>query len=314
MTDLCSQILAGDRRALAKAITLLESSLDADRAKAIVLLKSMSLEKRTSIRVGVCGSPGVGKSTFIDVLGMAFIDSAHKVAVLAVDPSSPISGGSILGDKTRMEKLSMSPAAFIRPSPGRAAPGGVTANTHEVIRLLEFAGFDFIVLETIGIGQSETDVANLVDKVVYLHQPESGDDLQAIKKGILEVSDYFVVTKADGVLKISAEGAAQQLRGVVNDPHQHLNRVFCVSSTEKKGFLEIHDALLADRADQSEIGKKRIRQQRKLFESRLTNDFRSMLSTDQRLQQRINTLESAVSSGLSLREASNTFFADILKN
>lgn len=312
MNDGCAQIKKGDRRALAKAVTLLESTLKSDRSKAIDLLKLISSEKPKSLRIGVCGSPGVGKSSFIDVLGMTFIDSSHRVAVLAIDPTSPISGGSILGDKTRMERLSNSPSAYIRPSPGGGVPGGITANTHEVIQLLEYAGFDLIILETIGIGQSETDVAHLVDSVVYLHQPESGDDLQAIKKGILEVSDLFIVTKADGALKISAESAAQQLKGVVNDPHAKTNRVFCVSSTEKKGFAEVHAALIDKMSNQGEILKKRTLQQKKLFHSCLTNDFRALLTSNTKILKNLAIQERAIATGSTLREASVKFFRDIL--
>lgn len=313
MNDLGTQIRNGDRRALAKAVTLLESTLDTDAPMANDLLRAISGKKGRSIRVGVCGSPGVGKSSFIDVLGMEIIKSAHKVAVLAVDPTSPISGGSILGDKTRMEKLSLSDSAFIRPSPGGGVPGGVTANTHEVILLLEYAGFDYIILETIGIGQSETDVANLVDTLIYLHQPESGDDLQAIKKGILEVSDYFVVTKADGNLQNSAEYAAQHLRSALSDPHDSSERVFCVSSTEKIGFEKIQAVLSEKMSDQTSIARKRELQKKQLFESRLTNDFKALLTANSRFRDRIESLGKRIKSGKSLREESGEFFSEFLK-
>lgn len=302
-SDLARRIKIGERRALAKAITLLESTKASDSDQAVALLQNIAKYAPTkSIRIGICGSPGVGKSSFIDVLGAQLIATKHKVAVLAVDPSSPLSGGSILGDKTRMETLSNLDEAFIRPSPGGGVPGGITANTHEVIQLLEFAGFDLILLETVGIGQSETDVANLVDRTIYLHQPESGDDLQAIKKGIVEVSDYFVVTKADGALKASAENAARQLRGVVADAGK---QVFCVSSTEKSGFTEITDILLKD-LKEHDFSKSRSKQTIALLTTRIMNDFKQRF-------QRSDVAKDAIELGLkgskSLRELSSEFLA-----
>ncbi len=311
-SDICERMKKGERRAIAKAITLLESTLEADKRKSLELLEQFGKTKVKSLRIGVCGSPGVGKSSFIDVLGTSFIESGHQVAVLAVDPTSPISGGSILGDKTRMDQLANAPQAYIRPSPGGGVGGGVTVNTQEVIQALEFAGFDFVILETIGIGQSETEVATLVDTLLFLHQPESGDDLQAIKKGIIEVSDLFVVTKADGMLKTAAEFAAQQLRSVVNDPHQKIDRVFCISSTEKTGFQAVHDNLVGLLANQTAIKSKRTQQEKSLLLTRIANDFRSKLINDPTMKPLFKKYEDKLSK-TSIRQTSEEFLKAIIK-
>ena len=190
-------MLARDRRALAKAITLVESTLPEHRREAEALLEALLPRIGESMRVGVSGAPGVGKSTFIEALGLYLLDQGRRVAVLAVDPSSSLSGGSILGDKTRMERLSIAPNAFIRPSPTGGSLGGVAAKTREAISVCEAAGYDVIVVETVGVGQSETAVAEMVDVFALLQLPHAGDDLQAIKKGIVELADLVVINKAD---------------------------------------------------------------------------------------------------------------------
>ena len=187
----------GDRRALAKAITLTESTRADHRAQADVLLNTVLPATGASLRLGISGVPGVGKSTFIEALGVRLIGEGHRVAVLAVDPSSAVSGGSILGDKTRMERLSVLPQAFIRPSPAAGNLGGVAEKTREAILLCEAAGFDIVVVETVGVGQSEIAVASMTDLFVLLQLPNAGDDLQAIKKGVMEIADLVVVNKAD---------------------------------------------------------------------------------------------------------------------
>lgn len=191
-------LLQGQRRALAKSITLIESKLDAHRRLAQQLLNAILPQTGNSVRVGITGIPGVGKSTFIEALGLHLIEQGKKVAVLAVDPSSPITGGSILGDKTRMEKLSQQDNAFIRPSPTSGALGGVAQKTRETILLCEAAGYDVIIVETVGVGQSEYEVAAMVDFFLVLMLPNAGDELQGIKKGILELADTLVINKADG--------------------------------------------------------------------------------------------------------------------
>ena len=188
----------GDRRTLAKAITLVESKRDDHRQQAQQVLEQLLPDTGRSIRIGITGIPGVGKSTFIEAFGSYLIKQGKKVAVLAVDPSSPVAGGSILGDKTRMEMLSREEHAFIRPSPSEGSLGGVAHKTRETMLLCEAAGYDVIIVETVGVGQSEYEVASMVDFFLVLMLPNAGDELQGIKKGILELADALVINKADG--------------------------------------------------------------------------------------------------------------------
>jgi LAO/AO transport system kinase len=188
---------ARDRRALAKAITLLESTQPEHQARARAVLDAVLPSTGNSLRLGISGAPGVGKSTFIETLGLTLIAQGHKVAVLAVDPSSTVTGGSILGDKTRMERLATSEAAYIRPTPSSGALGGVAERTREAILLCEAAGFDVVLVETVGVGQSEITAAGMTDLFVLLQLPNAGDDLQAMKKGVMELADIIVVNKSD---------------------------------------------------------------------------------------------------------------------
>ena len=195
---LARRVAGGDRRALARAITLAESTRPEDRVPAEALMAGLPAPMRQSFRIGIAGAPGVGKSTLIEALGLHAIERGHRLAVLAVDPSSPMSGGSILGDKTRMTELARANAAFIRPSPTGGRLGGVARRTSEAIRLCEAAGYDHVIVETVGLGQSETAIAGLVDLVLLLVPPGGGDELQGIKRGIMETADLLAVTKADG--------------------------------------------------------------------------------------------------------------------
>ncbi|MBT6318842.1 MAG: methylmalonyl Co-A mutase-associated GTPase MeaB [Porticoccaceae bacterium] len=195
---LAQQIIEGDRRALAKAITLVESTRADHGEQAVQLLAELMPHTGKSIRIGVSGAPGVGKSTFIEALGNFLTVQGHQVAVLAVDPTSAVSGGSILGDKTRMEALSVNPKAFVRPSPAGTTLGGVTRRTRESLLLCEAAGYDVIIVETVGVGQSETAVSDMTDMFLLLLSPGGGDDLQGIKRGIMELADLVLVNKADG--------------------------------------------------------------------------------------------------------------------
>ncbi|MEM6661773.1 MAG: methylmalonyl Co-A mutase-associated GTPase MeaB [Pseudomonadota bacterium] len=204
LDDLAARVAAGERRALARAITLVESTRPDHREQARYLLERLSNSDSVARRIGLSGTPGVGKSTFIEALGMRLIGQGHKVAVLAVDPSSARSGGSILGDKTRMEELSRQSGAFIRPSPSHGALGGVARRTRETIRLVEAAGFDTVLVETVGVGQSETMVAELTDVFLLLLAPAGGDELQGVKRGIMEIADLILVNKADGPLEAVA--------------------------------------------------------------------------------------------------------------
>lgn len=215
-TPTAESILAGNRRALAKAITLVESRRSDDREAAQALLSDILPNTGHSIRIGITGVPGVGKSTFIECFGQALTRAGHRVAVLAVDPSSPIAGGSILGDKTRMEHLSRDPNAFIRPSPAGDALGGVALKTRESLLLCEAAGFDVILVETVGVGQSEHLVAGMVDFFLVLMLPGGGDELQGIKKGILELADAIVINKADGPSALLAKTTQQHYAGAMS--------------------------------------------------------------------------------------------------
>ena len=204
ITELADRILTGDRRALARAITLVESQRADHRAQAGELLEHLSKARRQALRVGLSGTPGVGKSTFIEAFGMLLTGQGLRVAVLAVDPSSARSGGSILGDKTRMERLSREKNAFIRPSPSQTHLGGVARRTREAVALCEAAGFDVVLIETVGVGQSETVVAEMSDLFLLLLAPAGGDELQGVKRGIMEMADLILVNKADGDLKPAA--------------------------------------------------------------------------------------------------------------
>lgn len=202
------KLIQGDRRTLAKAITLVESKLDSHRLEAQTLLEKVLPHSGKALRIGITGIPGVGKSTFIETFGLYLISKGFKVAVLAVDPSSPISGGSILGDKTRMETLSINEDSFIRPSPTTGSLGGVAQKTRETMILCDAAGYDIILVETVGVGQSEYQVASMVDFFTVLMLPNSGDELQGIKKGILELADAVIINKSDG----DSKGLAQMTR------------------------------------------------------------------------------------------------------
>jgi LAO/AO transport system kinase len=197
LDSILSGIPMAQRRAVAKAITLLESSRADHRALADDLLTALLPHTGKSLRLGISGVPGVGKSTFIEALGLYLIDQGHRVAVLAIDPSSTVSGGSILGDKTRMERLSVDARAYIRPSPSSGTLGGVAEKTREAMLVCEAAGYDIVIVETVGVGQSETAVANMTDMFVLMQLPNAGDDLQAIKKGVMELADLVVINKAD---------------------------------------------------------------------------------------------------------------------
>jgi len=213
--ELTKRVLEGNRRSLAQAITLAESTRDDHRAEAEALLAELLPESGRSVRIGISGAPGVGKSSFIESFGLRLADQGHKIAVLAVDPSSRRSGGSILGDKTRMENLSRHPSAFIRPSPAGRSLGGVARRTRECVLICEAAGFNVVIVETVGVGQSETAVAEMCDLFMLLLAPAGGDELQGIKKGIVELADLIVINKADGNLIEAANHAAVDYRGAI---------------------------------------------------------------------------------------------------
>jgi len=216
LPSLPEAILSGDRRALARAITQVESTKPSDRAEAERVLERILPATGNAVRIGISGAPGAGKSTFIEAFGGHLTSIGKSVAVLAVDPSSRRSGGSILGDKTRMERLARDPAAFIRPSPAGTTAGGVARRTREAMLLVEAAGFEVVLVETVGVGQSETAVADMVDLFVLLVSPGGGDDLQGIKRGVMELADLVLVTKADGDLVHAANRAEADYRAALH--------------------------------------------------------------------------------------------------
>jgi LAO/AO transport system kinase len=258
----------GDRRALARAITLVESRLPAHRDAAQALLEAVLPDTGRSIRIGITGVPGVGKSTFIEAFGLHLLEQGKRVAVLAVDPSSPLAGGSILGDKTRMEELSRRDEAFIRPSPAEGALGGVAQKTRETLLLCEAAGYDVILVETVGVGQSEYQVAAMVDFFLVLMLPGGGDELQGIKKGILELADALVINKADGESRNLAGLASQHYRsamGLLRHPGFWEPRVLTCSSLEREGIDGVWELVLdywKEAEERGELARKRARQNR----------------------------------------------------
>src|SRR6056297_2134528 len=288
--DMGERIIAGDRRALARAITLIESGRADHRAQATDLLETVRGSGREAIRIGLSGTPGVGKSTFIESFGLMLTGQGLRVAVLAVDPSSARSGGSILGDKTRMERLSRDPHAFIRPSPSLSHLGGVSRRTREAVALCEAAGFDVVLIETVGVGQSETMVADMCDIFVLLLAPAGGDELQGVKRGIMEMADLILVNKADGDLKPAATrtcadyaGALRLLRKRPQDP-EGFPKALPVSALQEDGLKtawEEMTELVEWRRETGHFEGRRIAQARYWFEQEVKQGLLAQLETPQ---------------------------------
>ncbi len=300
--ELAERIRAGDRRALARAITLVESARADHRAQAVALLAALG-QGRQALRIGLSGTPGVGKSTFIEAFGLMLTGQGLKVAVLAVDPSSARSGGSILGDKTRMERLSRDPRAFIRPSPSQAQMGGVARRTREATALCEAAGFDVVLVETVGVGQSEVMVAGMTDLFMLLMAPAGGDELQGVKRGIMEMADLILVNKADGDLKAAAlrtcadyAGALRLLRRRPQDP-AGFPRAMTVSAVEGAGMAEAWAEMraLADwRRDNGWFAAARAAQARTWFEEEVRAGLLARLDRPGPLRARMEDLGESV--------------------
>ncbi|MCK0167924.1 methylmalonyl Co-A mutase-associated GTPase MeaB [Jannaschia sp. S6380] len=303
---LLDPVLAGDRRALARAITLVESTRSDHRDRAAALLDGLREAGREALRIGLSGTPGVGKSTFIEAFGTMLTGQGQHVAVLAVDPSSARTGGSILGDKTRMDRLARDPNAFIRPSPAASHLGGVARRSREAVALCEAAGFDVILIETVGVGQSETMVAQISDIFVLLLAPAGGDELQGVKRGIMEIADVILVNKADGDLKAAATrtvadyaGALRLLRKRPQDP-DGFPVALPVSALESAGLDRAWQAMrdLADwRRDAGHWQARRSEQAAHWFAEEVRAGLLARLSEDGTARDRMARLAAQVASG-----------------
>jgi LAO/AO transport system kinase len=301
---LAADVIRGSRRALARAITLIESTRSDHRAAANELLQRLIPKSGNSIRLGISGVPGVGKSTFIEALGNHVIDKGHRVAVLTVDPSSTISGGSILGDKTRMESLSRRPEAYIRPSPSGNTLGGVTRRSREALILCEAAGFDVVIVETVGVGQSETKVAEMTDMFMLLLLPGGGDELQGIKRGIMELADLILINKADDDLKALARRSAAEYRNALRLLHPRTAgwnvEVLTCSARDGTGIAEAwqvalrhHDMLKTS----GQLQERRAAQARDWMWTDVNDNLIAALQNDPEVQRQIPLLEAAASEG-----------------
>jgi LAO/AO transport system kinase len=302
--DFASGVLGGDRAMLARAITLVESGRADHRVLAEELLQRVLPKTGTAIRVGITGVPGVGKSTSIDQLGMNLIAKGHRVAVLAIDPTSRRTGGAILGDKTRMERLSQQRAAFIRPSPTAGTLGGVARRTRETMALVEAAGFDVVIVETVGVGQSETAVSDMVDFFLVLLLAGAGDELQGIKRGVLELADMMVVTKADGDNVARATAAAADLKsalGILTPASQNwMPPVMTVSAKDNRGLDEMWDKVVEHRRVMTASGEFEARRQAQRvtwMRDMLTDRFAGLLRSDPAVAARVRELEHDVGAG-----------------
>lgn len=284
IAELIYGIEHGNRRALGKAITLIENRRYDKRQQAYQLMAQLQT-KTESIRLAFSGPPGVGKSTFIESFGKLLLEQGHKLAILAIDPSSTVSNGSILGDKTRMVELSSHPNCFIRPSPTAGSLGGVTRRTHEVIGLCEAAGYDRIIVETVGVGQSETLASTLSDIFIVLQLPNSGDDLQGMKKGILELADLILINKADGDLKLAAIRAKSEIQAALDllIKRHEAPAVMSCSALEKLGLEDILKYLEANvnaRIESGEFAKKRKLQALQAFNQSVKEELLAQLEAN----------------------------------
>jgi len=304
VSALADAVRAGDRRSLARAITLVESTRADHRDEAAVLLDELMPATGGSTRVGISGAPGAGKSTFIEALGLHLVDAGHEVAVLAVDPSSTRGGGSILGDKTRMEQLSRAPKAFIRPSPSKGTLGGVARRTREAMLVCEAAGFDVVLVETVGVGQSEVAVAGMVDVFTLLLAPGAGDELQGVKRGIVELADLVVVNKADGALADLARHTASDYAHALHLLRPRTDgwsaRVLSCSALQGEGIDEmwavVEEYTAAARATGSLVAR-RGEQAREWMWSEVSETLVERLRADPRVQSELAALEADVIAG-----------------
>jgi LAO/AO transport system kinase len=302
--DLARAIQAGDRATLARAITLIESKRADHRKAAHLLVQELLPATGNAVRLGITGAPGAGKSTTIDALGTSLTAQGHKVAVLAVDPSSSRTGGSILGDKTRMARLASDPNAFVRPSPSSGTLGGVAAKTRETMLLCEAAGYDVVLVETVGIGQSETAVADMTDFFLVLMIPGAGDELQGLKKGIVELADMVAVNKADGDNIARAKIAAAEYRAALNILAPHSENwsppVVTYSALIGDGIALLWSQVLAHKEKMTasgELAARRREQQVKWMWSMLEERLTARLRSDPAVRGKLKAAEAAVAAG-----------------
>ena len=298
---LIRELKAGRRTALAQAITLVESQLEKDAPAARKLIEACLQSERNSLRIGITGVPGVGKSTFIEQLGLQFLKEGKKVAVLAVDPSSSLTKGSILGDKTRMQELGRSENAFIRPSPAGDSLGGVARKTRETISLCEAAGFDILLIETVGVGQSETAVHGMVDFFLLLKIAGAGDELQGIKRGIVEMADALVINKADGPNLEAARRAQTIFRNALHlyppKPDGWTPEVLLCSATEGRGISEIRNLITRYRDERVQSGTfqaKRSRQNVSWMKRTVEAQLQTRFFSEAKIRERYQKLEQEV--------------------
>ncbi len=318
---LAEALSRGDRRALAQAITLVESSRPDHRPLADRLLEILLPRTGRSIRIGISGAPGVGKSTFIESFGLHVLAQGHRLAVLAVDPSSRLGGGSILGDKTRMTRLAGEAKAFIRPSPAGGTLGGVARRTREAMLVVEAAGYDVVLVETVGVGQSETAVADMTDMFLLMLLPGSGDDLQGIKRGIVELADLILVNKADGALKELASRTAADYQHALRLLHPAspgwTPEVQICSALEGLGIPEAWATIERFRTTlgDSAIAGRRAGQAKAWLRAELSDSLLALLAGHPRLRDRLPALEAEVAAGrLAPGAAARLLLAEFLGN
>ena len=303
---LTKSVLKGERRALAKTITLFEGKREDQRISSRIILNELAPHSGRSIRIGITGTPGVGKSTFIEAFGKELLHEGHKIAILAIDPSSPISGGSILGDRVRMEDLSKNPSVFIRPTPTSGALGGAARHTRETIVACEAAGYNIVIVESVGVGQSETDVASMTDCFIILQMPNAGDEIQGLKKGILELADLVVITKADGTNLTAAKIAKDQMERSLSVARGHTSyspKVLLVSGLESKGipeFWQVLQTFIETQKKSGEFIRRRHGQAVSWFHAEMFAVIRERILSAPKTQQLVSQLEQDVMAGRQL--------------
>ena len=307
LNELVQKVKEGDRRSLAKAITLAESTRQDHQDHSKFVLDKLKNNSKNALKIGLTGTPGVGKSTFIETLGLQLIQNGKKIAVLAIDPSSATTGGSILGDKTRMELLSKENNAFIRPSPNRGSFGGVAKRTREAITLCEAAGYEIILVETVGVGQSETVVSEMTDVFCLLIAPAGGDELQGVKRGIMEMSDIILINKSDGALEPVARQTSAQYKSALNlfrhrkyDPPD-FPHVMPISSLTSSGLVDVWsiiEKLISWRKQKGYFEDIRKNQKIDSFNRELTNVFQEKIIGSKKIKEEIRIIKDQINLGI----------------